>query len=157
MLSSFVTWKESYRLIHARARFSRISLTPLIFLTDADTTQERRVTEIRLNLEEVTSLNASRKRFRIIPAVPALCRCLFLDEDAMHAVFGAELTSERLIRSRFEPAQVLAELLASQQKTLNEETIVALAMSLDATRLRQFPAIEEVLQFVETANQLVEV
>ncbi|HZT81896.1 MAG TPA: hypothetical protein VFA26_16845, partial [Gemmataceae bacterium] len=112
--------------------------------------------ELRVTLEETLALAGPRNRFGVFVAVPTLTACLFLDEPGLRKLFGAELTTERLIRSRFEPDKVLDELLsATGRPPLNNAAIVGLVGSLDKSRLQQFPAIRSLVQFIESAVRAV--
>jgi hypothetical protein len=124
---------------------------PLALVVDADTTSEALVAEMRTTLTEALDQAGPRDQFGVFLAVPALEALLFADDAGLRRYFGNELTTEGLIRSRFEPREVLAELFASRQQTPTPAAVQALLNQLDLTRLRLAGAPPGLGRFVQNA------
>jgi hypothetical protein len=124
---------------------------PLALVVDAETTSEALVAEMRTTLTEALAQAGPRDGFGVFLAVPALEAFLFADDAGLRRYFGNELTTERLIRSRFEPRQVLAELFASRHETLTPAAVQALLDQLDLSRLRLAGDLPGLCRFVQNA------
>lgn len=140
-------WDQSPGLAVARSRLA-VDPWPVALVFDAYSTHGPTVREKHLILDEALHQAGSRDRYRVILAIPGLTACLFRDEDGLRRLFGDAVTPERLLRARFEPDVVTEELLATRQKTWNVETATWLVKSLDRDLLRQDPAVQELLQFL---------
>jgi hypothetical protein len=106
-------------IVSAGGRSSAISLArsylslpdrTVALLLDADTSDERLIEEQRGILSSSLAAVAPEWRFKVFLAVPVIEACLFSTSQVAAAAFGSPLSSEVLLRGRYEPRRTLVEL-----------------------------------------------
>jgi hypothetical protein len=99
---------------------------------------------VQLILEEF----ASPREWRILSIVPEIAVLLFRDEHLLRSVVPVSPSFEQLIRGRYEPNRVLAELFAQAGEQPFPEVLVQRLEQLDASSLWAAPELRPLEEFL---------
>ncbi len=121
---------------------------PVAVVLDAQTLSPDLMAEqegwVQLILEEF----ASPREWRILSIVPEIAVLLFRDEHLLRSVVPVSPSFEQLIRGRYEPNRVLAELFAQAGEQPFPEVLVQRLEQLDASSLWAAPELRPLEEFL---------
>lgn len=122
---------------------------PVALVLDADTVNPQRVAESYDYFAQSLGEVAHRKLWGIFLAVPELLSLLFADRAILESLVGGPVTEVQLVRGRYEPKVVLAELL--KERGISDEEFDRRLAQADLTPLRQLAPVRELAEFVAEA------
>ncbi len=121
---------------------------PVAVVLDAQTLSRDLMAEqegwVQLLLEEF----ASPREWRIMSIVPEIAVLLFRDEQLLRSVVPVSPSFEQLIRGRYEPNRVLAELFAQVGEQPFPEVLIQRLDQLDASPLWAAPELRPLEEFL---------
>ncbi len=121
---------------------------PVVVVRDAHTLSPDLVAEqegwVQLLLEQFASPN----EWRVLSIMPEIAVLLFRDEHLLRSVVPVNPSFEQLIRGRYEPNRVLAELFAQAGEQPFPEVLVQRLEQLDASSLWVAPELRPLEEFL---------
>lgn len=165
LLESLALPKQQYQVMAAAGQSSAESLArtyladsdfPVALVLDADTTEEERVREQELILNESLRSVGPSRPFLVLLAKPEVAECLFEDRATAEALFGKALTDEQWTRAQFQPYRVARELVYGPNvKTWSPSELIQSLNASALARVAQSPLIARLRDFIIEATSLV--
>jgi hypothetical protein len=125
---------------------------PVVLVVDADTTKDEIVQEQRDFLAASLGQFARSHMWKVCMAVPEIEAVLFYDAAVISRLFQTELSETQQMQARFEPKQVLLNLM--QERGLGR-SIADLWPHLtedDVSLIRESPLIQEIREFIASVS-----
>jgi len=120
-------------------------------LVDADTTDVRRASEMKSDLDALLHMIAASSRSEVFMALPSIEAVFFYNRETAMRVFGADYDTEQRVRSEFQPKVVIEGLLRRQGKRYSE-SIGELIDAFGPDQLRQVPLITNLIAFTRRST-----
>ncbi len=121
---------------------------PVIVVADANTLAPDLMEEQRGWMESLLGTAGLRSDWRVLLIAPEVAVLLFRDEQLLRSVVPVSPSFEQLIRGRYEPNRVLAELFAQAGEELFPEVLLERLDKLDASSLWSAPELRPLEEFL---------
>jgi hypothetical protein len=121
---------------------------PVAVVADTDTFSPDLMAEQRGAIEYLLGTAESPSEWRVLLIAPEVAVLLFRDEQLLRSVVPVSPSFEQLIRGRYEPNRVLAELFAQAGEQPFPEVLVQRLDQLDASSLWAAPELRPLEEFL---------
>jgi hypothetical protein len=121
---------------------------PVIVVADADSLAPAMIEEQRGWVELILGTGGLRSDWRALLIAPEVAVLLFRDEQLLRSVVPVSPSFEQLIRGRYEPNRVLAELFAQAGEQPFPEVLIERLEHFDASSLWSAPELRPLEEFL---------
>jgi hypothetical protein len=121
---------------------------PVVVLTDSDTFSPDLMAERRGWLEFLLGQAAPPSEWRVLLIAPEVAVLLFRDEQLLRSLVPGSPSFEQLIRGRYEPNRVLAELFAQAGEQPFPEALLRRLEQADVSSLWAAPELRSLEEFL---------
>lgn len=127
--------------------------TPAVLLLDADSLEERAITEEQLEIGNYLSWGSGGHPHKLVLAVPQVEAVLFSDRAGLENALGKKIKDDDFFEARFRPKAVFQRLLGKKNP---QERALAVIDRIDETSLRRMaahPVIREIREFIDNLER----
>ncbi len=121
---------------------------PVIVVADADSLAPDMIEEQRGWVEYLLGTSGPLSDWRVLLIAPEVATLLFRDEQLLRSVLPVSPSFEQLIRGRYEPNRVLAELFAQAGEQPFPEVLLERLDKLDGSSLWSAPELRPLEEFL---------
>ncbi|MEA5485453.1 MULTISPECIES: hypothetical protein [Pseudanabaena] len=131
--------------------------TPVVIVVDSDSTVPELV---KMRIGEITDIVESvsvNTPVKVVLFVPEIEIIFFRDPLLLSRLLGYDPSQEELNLAILQPRKVLEQLLAKSEKVCDRSQIINQIANENINYLRNDPAIQELIDFLQSVNKLVKV